>query len=41
MPAVLLLPPVAAVGYSVLYLVFGGVIIGATLIFILAKAFGK
>jgi hypothetical protein len=32
--------PVAAVGYSILYLLFGGGIGGAILIFILAKALG-
>ena len=36
-----LLPPVAAIGYSLLYMVFGGGLIGAVLIFIIAKAFGK
>jgi hypothetical protein len=36
-----LLPPVAAVGYSMLYLVFGGGLLGAVVIFILAKFFGK
>ena len=32
--------PLAAVGYSILYLLFGGGIGGAILIFILAKALG-
>ena len=36
-----LLPPVAAIGSSLLYMVFGGGLIGAVLIFIIAKAFGK
>ena len=31
----------AAVGYSILYLLFGGGIGGAILIFIVAKMFGK
>ncbi len=35
------LPPVAAIGYSLLYLVFGGGFIGAAVIFVIAKAFGK
>lgn len=36
-----MLLPVAAVGYSILYLVLGGGLGGAVLIFIAAKAFGK
>ncbi|HTB80271.1 MAG TPA: hypothetical protein VK717_05235 [Opitutaceae bacterium] len=36
-----LLPPIAAAGYSLLYLLFGGGIGGAILIFIIAKMFGK
>jgi hypothetical protein len=36
-----LVPPVAAVGYSMLYLVFGGGLLGAAVIFVLAKLFGK
>ncbi len=35
------LPPVAAIGYSMLYLVFGGGLFGAGLIFIVAKIFRK
>ncbi len=35
------LPPVAAVGYSILYMVFGGGIFGAIVIFVLAKMLGK
>jgi hypothetical protein len=38
--AVLFLP-VAAVGYSLLYLLFGGGILGAVVIFVIAKLFGK
>lgn len=38
---VLLLPPIAAIGYSLLYLLFGGGIAGAVVIFIIAKIFGK
>jgi hypothetical protein len=33
--------PLAAVGYSLLYLLFGGGLGGAVLIFIVAKMFGK
>ncbi len=35
------LPVFAAAGYSLLYLLFGGGLIGAVVIFILAKLFGK
>ncbi len=38
---ILTLPPVAAVGYSILYMVFGGGIFGAIVIFVLAKMLGK
>ena len=34
-------PPVLAAGWSLLYLLFGGGIGGAVLIFILLKVFGK
>jgi len=37
----LILPPLAAVGYSMLYLLFGGGIGGAIVIFFIAKMFGK
>lgn len=37
----MLIPPVAAVGYSILYLVFGGGLTGAVVIFFIAKMFGK
>jgi len=33
--------PIAAIGYSMLYLLFGGGFIGAVVIFIIAKMFGK
>jgi hypothetical protein len=33
--------PVAAIGYSLVYLLFGGGIGGAILIFIVAKMFGR
>jgi hypothetical protein len=35
------LMPVAAIGYSLLYLLFGGGLGGAVLIFIVAKMFGR
>ncbi len=35
------LPPVAAIGYSMLYLIFGGGLVGAVVIFIIAKVFRK
>jgi len=37
----LFLPPLAAAGYSLLYLIFGGGIGGAIIIFIIAKILGK
>lgn len=37
----LILPPLAAAGYSMLYLLFGGGIGGAIVIFIVAKMLGK
>lgn len=36
-----LLLPVAAAGYSVLYMIFGGGLVGAIVIFIIAKMLGK
>jgi hypothetical protein len=36
-----LILPVAAIGYSLLYLLFGGGLVGAVVIFIIAKLFGK
>jgi hypothetical protein len=36
-----LLPPVAAIGYSIIYLLLGGGAFGAVVIFIVAKIFGK
>jgi hypothetical protein len=41
LPALIVAPPVFAIGYSLLYLLFGGGIGGAVLIFIIAKMFGK
>lgn len=37
----LLLLPIAAAGYSLLYMIFGGGLIGAAVIFIFAKMLGK
>ncbi len=37
----LILPPLAAAGYSMLYLLFGGGIGGAVVIFIIAKMLGR
>jgi hypothetical protein len=36
-----LIIPLAAIGYSLVYLLFGGGIGGAVLIFIIAKMFGR
>jgi hypothetical protein len=33
--------PVAAAGYSILYLIFGGGLFGAVVIFVIAKILGK
>jgi hypothetical protein len=35
------LMPVAAIGYALLYMLFGGGLGGAVLIFIVAKMFGR
>jgi hypothetical protein len=35
------LPLLAAIGYSIIYLIFGGGILGAGVIFIIAKMLGK
>lgn len=35
------LPPIAAAGYSIIYLIFGGGLFGAIVIFVIAKIFGK
>ena len=37
----LLLLPVAAIGYSLIYLLFGGGIVGAVVVFVIAKMLGK
>jgi hypothetical protein len=36
-----MLPPIAAAGYSLIYLLFGGGLGGAVVIFIIAKMLGK
>jgi hypothetical protein len=41
MIALLMTPMFAAAGYSLLYLLFGGGLGGAVLIFFIAKFFGK
>ena len=41
MLALILVPLLAAAGYSLIYLLFGGGLGGAVLIFILLKMFGK
>ncbi len=35
--ALAIIPPVAAIGYSLLYLLFGGGIFGAIVIYVIAK----
>ncbi len=40
-PATLAVAPVAAIGYSALYLLLGGGIGGAILIFLVARSMGK
>ena len=39
--SLMLLPPLAAIGYSLVYLLFGGGLAGAAVIFVVAKMFGK
>jgi len=41
MQNLMILLPIAAAGYSLLYMIFGGGLIGAVVIFILAKMLGK
>ena len=41
MIALIIQPMLAAAGYSILYLLFGGGIGGAVVIFFMAKMFGK
>jgi hypothetical protein len=40
-PLALSVLPVAAAGYSILYLIFGGGLVGALAIFVVAKLLGK
>jgi hypothetical protein len=39
--SIFLFPPIAAIGFSLLYLILGGGLGGAVLVFIIAKIFGK
>ena len=41
MNILLSLTPFAAIGWSILYMIFGGGILGALVIFVIAKMFGK
>lgn len=41
MPSAIVWMPVAAAGYSLVYLLAGGGLLGAIVIFFLAKALGK
>lgn len=41
MLALTVMLPIAAAGYSLIYLLFGGGLFGAVLIFIVAKLLGK
>ncbi len=41
MIAITVIPMFAAAGYSVIYLLGGGGLVGAILIFVVAKMFGK
>lgn len=36
-----LVPMFGAIGYSILYLLFGGGLLGAVVIFFIARAFGR
>lgn len=36
-----LVPMFGAIGYSILYLLFGGGLVGAVVIFFIARAFGR
>ena len=37
----LFLPPIAAAGYSIIYMLFGGGLFGTIVIFVIAKMLGK
>jgi hypothetical protein len=41
LPILAVVPMVAAIGYSIIYLLFGGGLGGAVIIFIIAKMLGK
>ena len=41
MTVMLPLLPIAAIGYSIIYMIFGGGLFGAVVIFIIAKMFRK
>jgi hypothetical protein len=41
LPILAVVPMVAAIGYSIIYLLFGGSLGGAVIIFIIAKMLGK
>ena len=41
MDLLIITQPLAAIGYSLLYLLFGGGIVGAVVIFIIAKIFRR
>ncbi len=41
MTTLITLMPIAAIGYSFLYMIFGGGLIGAVVIFVIAKALGR
>ena len=41
MTMLVLATPIAAIGYSLLYMLFGGGILGAIVIFIIAKMFRR
>ncbi|WP_269799043.1 hypothetical protein [Geminisphaera colitermitum] len=36
-----ILPPIAAIGYSLVYILLGGGLLGAALIFVIAKVLGR
>ncbi|MGZ5518525.1 MAG: hypothetical protein ACXWJB_06435 [Limisphaerales bacterium] len=41
MVGMMLVPMFGAIGYSILYLLFGGGLLGAVVIFFIARAFGR
>ena len=38
---ILIMPPLAAIGYSLIYMIFGGGLAGAAIIFVIAKILGR